>query len=82
MEALLGVIGIRNIWRKNYRDMGYLGGKLKGFGTFKKDSGISKIEVLMFQKNEISLLVNIEDEKKNFQMRFLHFAIKYCQYWR
>ena len=48
MEALLGVIGIRNIWRKNYRDKGYLGGKLKGFGIFKKDSGISKIEVLMF----------------------------------
>ena len=48
MEALLGVIGIRNIWRKNYRDMGYLGGKLEGFGIFKKDSGISKIEVLMF----------------------------------
>ena len=27
-EALLGVIGIRDIWVKNYRDTGYLGGKL------------------------------------------------------
>ena len=35
-EALLGVIGIRDIWVKNYRDTGYLGGKLKGYGIFLK----------------------------------------------
>ena len=35
-EALLGVIGIRDIWVKNYRDKGYLGRKLKGYGIFKK----------------------------------------------
>ena len=39
-EALLGVIGIWDIWVKNYRDTGYLGKKLKGYGIFKKkDSG-------------------------------------------
>ena len=49
-EALLGVIEIRDIWVKNYRDTGYLGKKLKGYGIFKKkkDSGMSKIEVLIF----------------------------------
>ena len=48
-EALLGVIGIRDIWVKNYRDTGYLGKKLKGYGIFKKkDSGMSKFEVLIF----------------------------------
>ena len=31
-EAPLGVIGIRNIWVKNYKDTGYLGGKLRGYG--------------------------------------------------
>ena len=36
IEALLGVIGIRDIWVKNYRDTGYLGGKLKGYGIFLK----------------------------------------------
>ena len=36
VEALLGVIGIRDIWVKNYRDTGYLGGKLKGYGIFLK----------------------------------------------
>ena len=36
VEALLGVIGIRGIWVKNYRDTGYLGGKLKGYGIFLK----------------------------------------------
>ena len=35
-EALLGVIGIRDIWVKNYRDMGYLGKKLKAYRIFKK----------------------------------------------
>ena len=35
-EALLGVIGIRDIWVKNYRDTGYLGKKLKGYGILKK----------------------------------------------
>ena len=35
-EALLGVIGIRDIWVNNYRDTGYLGGKLKGYGIFLK----------------------------------------------
>ena len=35
-EALSGVIGIRDIWVKNYMDKGYLGGKLKGYGIFKK----------------------------------------------
>ena len=34
---------------KSYRDKGYLGGKLKVYGIFKKkDHGISKIEVLTF----------------------------------
>ena len=33
-EALLGVIGIRDIRVKNYGDTGYLGGKLKGYGIF------------------------------------------------
>lgn len=48
-EALLGVNGIRDIWVKNYRDTGYLGKKLKGYGIFKKkDSRMSKIEVLIF----------------------------------
>ena len=35
-EALLGVIGIQDIWVNNYRDTGYLGGKLKGYGIFLK----------------------------------------------
>ena len=35
-EALLGVIGIRDIWVKNYRDTGYLGKKLKAYGILKK----------------------------------------------
>ena len=32
-EALLGVIRIRDIWaKKNYRDTGYFGEKLTGYG--------------------------------------------------
>ena len=45
-EALLGVIGIRDIWVKNYRDTGYLGGKLKGYGIFLKR--FWDIEVIIF----------------------------------
>ena len=30
-EVLLGIIGIRNIWLKGYRDTGYLRKKLKGY---------------------------------------------------
>ena len=29
-------IGKRDIWLKNYRDTGYLGGKLNRYGIFKK----------------------------------------------
>ena len=36
IEALLGVIGIRDILVKNYRDTGYLGERLTGYGIFKK----------------------------------------------
>ena len=46
LEALLGVIGIRDIWVKNYRDTGYLGGKLKGYGIFLKR--FWDIEVIIF----------------------------------
>ena len=46
IEALLGVIGIRDIWVKNYRDTGYLGGKLKGYGIFLKR--FWDIEVIIF----------------------------------
>ena len=42
-----------DIWVKKYRDTGYLGGKLKRYRMFKKDSGISKIQVLIFKKNKI-----------------------------
>ena len=52
-EALLGVIGIRDIWVKNYRDTGYLGGKLKGYGIFLKR--FWDIEVIIFQKNQIRI---------------------------
>ena len=45
-EALLGVIGIRDVWVKNYRDTGYLGGKLKGYGIFLKR--FWDIEVIIF----------------------------------
>ena len=31
MEAPLGVMGIRDIWVKIYRDTGYLGEKLMGY---------------------------------------------------
>ena len=41
---------MRDTCVKNYRDTGYVGGKFKGYGIFKKDSGISKIEVLIFLK--------------------------------
>ena len=64
-----------------------------GTGYLKKDSWISKIEDLIFSKNKISLLVNIEGanteknkqkqtktKTKTFKCDFLHFAIKYCQY--
>ena len=33
-EALLGVIGFRDILVKNYRDTGYLGERLMGYGIF------------------------------------------------
>ena len=78
-EALLGVIGIRDIWVKNHRDTGYLGRKLKGYGIFKKDSWTSKIEDLIFWKNKISLLVNIEgaNSEKKKQKQKLSNAIFY-----
>ena len=34
-EALLRVIRVRDIKVKNYRDTGYFGGKLTGYGIFK-----------------------------------------------
>ena len=47
---------------------GYLSGKLKGYGIFEKR--FCEIEVLIFLKNKISLLVNKEgawnSEKKKF----------------
>ena len=69
-EAQLGVIGIRDIWVKNYRDTGYLGGKLKGYGTFKKRFLDIENRRSHFWKKKIGLLVNIEganSEKKQKQ---------------
>ena len=35
-EVPLGDLGMQDIQAKNYRDTGYLGGKLKGYGIFRK----------------------------------------------
>ena len=36
-EAPLGVLGIRDIWVKDYRDTGYLGEKLIRYGILKQE---------------------------------------------
>ena len=44
-EALLAVLGIRDIWVKNYRDAGYLREKLMGYGILNEKFGIWNINV-------------------------------------
>ena len=36
-EASIGVMGIRDIWVKNYRETGYLGEKLTGYEIVRKE---------------------------------------------
>ena len=52
-EALLGVIGIRDIWVKNCRDTGYLGKKLKAYRIFKK-------KILRYGRSKFSFFKRIK----------------------
>ena len=58
---MIGVLGIRDIKVKNYRDTGYLGGKLKGYGIFRKEIPGYRASNLYFLKYKIGLSINIKD---------------------
>ena len=50
-KAPIGILGIKDIKVKNYRDTGYLGGKLKGYDIFRKEiqARIANIKFVFFK---------------------------------
>ena len=67
-EALLGVFGIREIRRKNYRDTGYLRKKFLGYRILRcsfRDTGYSK-KIVTYQ---------MFDEKRSWITKFMLFSV-------